>query len=122
MSVRHRRLGHVLGLGRVCARPARTDAFWWPQCVPRDIGHLPLAGQADRERVTAARCGRLTGQDAVVSLMRGNRLVRGDHLVRGNRLMRGVHLNGGADLSRRPDVRLKASVMPWVDLTRFGRT
>jgi hypothetical protein len=71
----------------VRARPARADAFLWPQRVPRDIGHLPLAGQASGERVTATRCGRLTGQDAVVSLMRGDRL------------MPGARLNGGADLS-----------------------
>jgi hypothetical protein len=52
-----------------------------PQRVTRDIGHLPFTGQAGGQRVTAARCGQLTGQDAVVSLMRGDRL------------------NGGADLS-----------------------
>jgi hypothetical protein len=53
----------------------------WPERAPRDIGHLPLAGQASGERVAATRCGQLTGQDAVVSLMRGD------------------YLNGGADLS-----------------------
>jgi hypothetical protein len=45
-----------------------------PERVPRDIGHLPPAGRASGERVAATRRGRLTGQDAVVSLMRGDRL------------------------------------------------
>ena len=69
------------------ARPAGTGALLCPERVPRDIGHLPLAGQASDERVTTTRCGQLTGQDAVLSLMRRDRL------------MHGVHLNGGAGLT-----------------------
>jgi len=77
----------------VRARPARTDAFLWPERVPRGIGRLPFAGQVRDERVTAAGCGGLTSQNAVVSLMCGHRLMRR------YRLIRGAYRNGWAELS-----------------------
>jgi hypothetical protein len=58
-----------------------------PERVPRGMGRLALAGQARGERVTAAGCGRLSGLDAVISLMRGDLLVRR------------AYLDGRADLS-----------------------
>ena len=51
------------------------------------MGRVVLAGQARGERVTAAGCDRLSGQDAVISLMRGDLLVCR------------AYLGGGADLS-----------------------
>ena len=65
--------------------------------------------------MTAARCGRLPGQDAVVSLERAARLMRGA------RLMRRAYLDGGADLGL-TDLRRKAALMARVDLTRVGIT